>query len=94
MSGATTERRAEPGPGAGRAGSGTRSEHPIVFDGLTRWFGEACALDSLSLAVPRGAVYALLGRNGAGKTTALRCLLGLLAPESARRDVRLVARFR
>lgn len=39
-------------------------------------------LRDLNLRVPRGAVYGLLGRNGAGKTTALRLLLGILAPDS------------
>lgn len=63
-----------------RAAPRAAGEAPIVFDGLTRWFGARCVLDSLSLAVPRGSVFALLGRNGAGKTTALRCLLGLLEP--------------
>ena len=56
------------------------SDPVIRFDGLTRWYGEHCALDTLTLDVERGDVFALLGRNGAGKTTALRCLLGLQQP--------------
>ncbi|MCE9634934.1 MAG: ABC transporter ATP-binding protein [Planctomycetes bacterium] len=56
------------------------SDAPIVFDRLTRYFGSRCVLDTLSIEVPRGSVFALLGRNGAGKTTAIRCLLGLLEP--------------
>ncbi|MBW3627832.1 MAG: ABC transporter ATP-binding protein [Gemmatimonadetes bacterium] len=52
----------------------------IVFDGLSKWYGDIAAVSDLSLRVPPGEVYALLGANGAGKTTALRCLATLLAP--------------
>ena len=47
---------------------------------LTKDYGAFRALDRLDLAVPRGAVYGLLGRNGAGKTTAIRLLTGLIRP--------------
>jgi len=47
---------------------------------LTRYFGRHCAVDQVQLAVPQGSIFALLGRNGSGKTTILRILLGLLAP--------------
>jgi len=47
---------------------------------LTRYFGRHCAVDQVQLAVPKGSVFALLGRNGSGKTTILRMLMGLLAP--------------
>jgi sodium transport system ATP-binding protein len=52
----------------------------IEFDGLGKAYGELWAVRGLSLRVPRGEVYALLGANGAGKTTALRCLATLIAP--------------
>ncbi len=52
-----------------------------VFD-LTRRFGTRTALDSVSLSLPRGAVYGLVGANGAGKTTLIRHILGLLKAES------------
>src|SRR5205823_9264175 len=47
---------------------------------LTRYFGRKCAVDTVSFDVPRGSVFAFIGRNGAGKTTAIRMILGLLEP--------------
>jgi ABC-2 type transport system ATP-binding protein len=58
---------------------------PVVeFDSVQRWFGAHVVLRGLSLQVRPGQVYALLGRNGAGKTTALRILLGFLQPHAGR----------
>ena len=54
------------------------SEAVIQTNGLTRYFGSHCAVDQVNFAVPRGSVFALLGRNGSGKTTIVRMLLGLL----------------
>jgi len=48
----------------------------IETDGLTIRYGRTTVVEGLSLAVPRGSVYALLGRNGAGKSSLLRVLLG------------------
>jgi ABC-2 type transport system ATP-binding protein len=55
-------------------------ESVIYARGLTRYFGRKCAVDSVSFGVPRGSVFAFVGRNGAGKTTTIRMMLGLLAP--------------
>lgn len=54
----------------------------IEARGLTRRFGDFVAVDSLDLTVPRGEVFGFLGANGAGKTTAIRMLIGLLEPSS------------
>jgi len=54
------------------------AEYVIETEGLTRRFGRRTVVDNLSLAVPRGSVFAFLGRNGAGKTTTIRLLLNLL----------------
>src|SRR5256885_6081315 len=50
----------------------------IEICGVTRTFGSKCALDDVSLAVPRGVVFGLVGANGAGKTTLIRHVVGLL----------------
>jgi ABC-2 type transport system ATP-binding protein len=57
-------------------------EPVIGISELTRRFGGKTALASVSLSLPRGAVYGLVGANGAGKTTLIRHILGLLRAES------------
>jgi ABC-2 type transport system ATP-binding protein len=54
----------------------------VQFQSVTRRFGDVTALDGLTLEVRAREVFGLLGSNGAGKTTALRILCGLLAPTS------------
>jgi sodium transport system ATP-binding protein len=56
----------------------------IQVEHLTKHFGQVCAVDDVSFAVPDGAVTGLLGPNGAGKTTALRLLYGLMRPDGGR----------
>jgi len=55
---------------------------------VTKRFGTHSALSDFSLEVPRGVVFALLGENGAGKTTAIRLMLGLTEP--TRGEVRVL----
>lgn len=57
-----------------------RGERSIEVDGLTRRFGTFTAVDAISFDVREGEVFGFLGANGAGKTTAIRMLIGLLAP--------------
>ncbi len=54
---------------------------------LTRKFGSFTAVDAISFSVGRGEVFGFLGANGAGKTTAIRMLIGLLAPTSGQARV-------
>ena len=49
---------------------------------LRKQYGEVKALRGLSLQVPSGSIYGFLGRNGAGKTTAIKILLGMVRPTS------------
>ncbi len=59
----------------------------IVTHRLTKYYGPHCALDSLDLRVAGGTVYGLLGRNGAGKTTAIKMLLGMAHPSYGSAEV-------
>ena len=54
----------------------------IELSHVTKTFGGKKALDELSLRVPQGAVYGLIGSNGAGKSTAIRHLTGIYRPDS------------
>ncbi|HML20319.1 MAG TPA: ABC transporter ATP-binding protein [Aggregatilinea sp.] len=56
------------------------SEYVIETVGLTKRFGEQIGVSSLDLHVPRGKIYGLMGRNGAGKTTSMRMVLNLVRP--------------
>ena len=58
------------------------SDSVIEVSKLTRRFGARDALSSVTLSLPRGAVYGLVGANGAGKTTLIKHILGLLRAES------------
>ncbi|MBR5229259.1 MAG: ABC transporter ATP-binding protein [Firmicutes bacterium] len=53
----------------------------IKIENLSKNFGDYKALDNFSLTVPKGAVYGLMGLNGAGKTTIIKHLCGLLAAD-------------
>ena len=59
----------------------------IVTNGLTKYYGDHCAVDSLNLRVAQGTVYGLLGRNGAGKSTAIKMLLGMAHPSYGRAEL-------
>lgn len=52
----------------------------LQTNGLTKYFGEKPAVDHLDLKIPKGSVCGFLGRNGAGKTTAIRMMTGMLKP--------------
>ena len=56
--------------------------HAIQTTALTKRYKELTAVDGLNLEIRRGELYALLGVNGAGKTTAIRLLTGLTRPTS------------
>src|SRR5215467_2183552 len=54
----------------------------ISLKNVSKSFGKFRAVDSVSLAVPKGAVFGLLGPNGAGKTTTIRMIMNITAPDN------------
>jgi len=52
-------------------------QNTLQVEGLSAWYGQAQVLRGVRLTVQSGQLVTLVGRNGAGKTTALRCLMGL-----------------
>lgn len=59
----------------------------IQLDRVHKAFGDKIALSDVSLTVPRGALYGLIGPNGSGKTTTMRVVLGLLFPDQGKVSV-------
>ena len=67
-------------PDGARVDATASSEADIHLEGVTKRFGEAVAVDDLTLSIERGAFYALLGPSGCGKTTTLRMIGGFEDP--------------
>jgi ABC-2 type transport system ATP-binding protein len=59
----------------------------INIDGLVKQFGRTEVLRGIELAVPQGAIYALVGANGAGKTTIIKLLMNILRPTAGSAEV-------
>lgn len=57
-------------------------EYVLATQGLSKHYRQFKALDNLTMHVPKGSIYGLVGRNGAGKTTLIRLICGLQAPTS------------
>jgi ABC-2 type transport system ATP-binding protein len=79
----------EAGPAGAAAAPPAAADRPpaVELDGLTRRFGPLTAVDGLSFTVGRGELFGLVGPDGAGKTTTLRMLAGVLRPSAG--DARL-----
>ena len=56
------------------------TETVLETEGLTKYYGSILAVDHLDLKIPRGCICGFVGRNGSGKTTAIKLMLGLLRP--------------
>ncbi len=58
------------------------NQHIVIAKNLVKKFGSFTANDHLTFEVKRGEIFGLLGANGAGKTTAIKMMIGLLKPTS------------
>jgi len=59
------------------------NNHPVIYSkDLTKNFGSFCAVDKISFEIKKGEIFGFLGANGAGKTTGIKMLTGLLTPSS------------
>lgn len=56
----------------------------VAFEGVRKTFGRVVAVDEVSFRVPRGVFVGLIGHNGAGKSTCIKMLTGLLPPTAGR----------
>lgn len=75
-------------PSDASAGPSNRELEPvIVLDAVSRHYGRTIALDNVSLSIRRGEMFGLIGPDGAGKTTAIRLIAGLLPVTSGRATV-------
>jgi ABC-2 type transport system ATP-binding protein len=64
-----------------------RDENIIEVEGLTKAFGDFKAVNEISFVVKRGEIFGFLGANGAGKTTAMKMLIGISTPTSGKAKV-------
>jgi ABC-type multidrug transport system ATPase subunit len=53
-----------------------------LIENLTKNFGDQIAVDNLKMSIKQGEIFTILGHNGAGKTTAIYMLTGVLSPTS------------
>jgi ABC-2 type transport system ATP-binding protein len=67
--------------------SGLPESFAVATHGLSMRYGKQTALDAVDLRIPEGAVYVLIGANGAGKSTAMKVLLNLERPDAGRAEV-------
>ena len=62
-------------------------ENVIEAEGLTKMFGDFTAVNAITFQVNKGEIFGFLGANGAGKTTAMKMLIGILNPTSGKAKV-------
>lgn len=67
-----------------------KTDTKLALDGVTSGYGPVAIIKDLTLAIRRGEIFALMGKNGMGKTTLLKTILGLVAARSG--DIRLDGR--
>ncbi len=63
------------------------SETVLETKALTKYYGDSLAVNHMDLQIPRGCICGFIGRNGAGKTTAIKLMLGLLTPTTGSSEI-------
>jgi len=63
------------------------NNHVIQVEGLTKMFGDFTAVNAITFQVKKGEIFGFLGANGAGKTTAMKMLIGISNPTSGKANV-------
>jgi ABC-2 type transport system ATP-binding protein len=63
------------------------NESVIIVENLTKKFGDFTAVDTISFEVKKGEIFGFLGANGAGKTTAMKMLIGITKPTSGNANI-------
>ena len=58
----------------------TTTDTALTVRGLDVYYGESLILRDIDMDIPRGAIVAVMGRNGVGKTTLIKTIMGLLRP--------------
>lgn len=82
----------EPKPQRPVASHTAPQEEPLIrFDRVSKRFGDNVVLDEVSFSIPRGSICVLMGPSGTGKSVLLRCMVGLMQPDSGRIEVDGVA---
>eukprot|EP00913_Durusdinium_trenchii_P013397 g12578.t1 len=66
---------------------GESTKHAVATRGLTKVYSGKPVVNALDLRIPAGCVYGLLGRNGAGKSTAIKMLTGMVIPDAGEADL-------
>jgi ABC-2 type transport system ATP-binding protein len=61
---------------------------PLEVSALTKWYGRSRGVEDVTFAIERGEIFGYLGPNGSGKTTTIRCAMGLLRPNGG--EVRIL----
>ena len=56
----------------------------IKVESVTKYYGDVCSLDEVTLQIPDGSIFGLIGSNGSGKSTLLRAMSGIFAVEEGR----------
>ena len=56
----------------------------LRIQGLEKSFGDKAVLRGVDLAVPEGSIFGFIGKNGSGKTTTMKCVLGLVMPDAGK----------